>query len=41
MRTPLLRHTQIIRLERILNMLYKPAELAEEIAVNPDTIYRS
>lgn len=41
MRKPLLKHTQIIRLGRILNMLYKPSELAAEIRVNVDTIYRS
>ena len=41
MRQPLLKHTQIIRLGRILNMLYKPSELAAEIGVNIDTIYRS
>lgn len=40
-RQPLLKHTQIIRLSRILNMMYKPAELASEINVTPDTIYRS
>jgi len=41
MRQPHLKHTQIIRLGRILNMMYKPSELAEEIKINPDTIYRS
>jgi len=41
MRKPLLKHTQIIRLGRILNMLYKPSELAAEIGVTTDTIYRS
>lgn len=41
MREPLLKHTQIVRLGRILNMMYKPKELAEEIGVTPDTIYRS
>lgn len=40
-RKPLLKHTQIIRLTRILDMLYKPRELAEEIGVSLDTIYRS
>jgi len=40
-RQPLLKHMQIIRLKRILDMLYKPSELAEEIGVNVDTIYRS
>ncbi len=37
---PLIKHAQIIRIPRLLDMLYKPAELAEEIAVNIDTIYR-
>lgn len=41
MRKPLLKHTQIIRLNRILNMMYKPSELAAEIGVTTDTIYRS
>lgn len=41
MRKPVLKHAQIIRLGRILNMMYKPPELAEEIGVTPDTIYRS
>lgn len=40
-RQPLLKHTQIIRLGRILDMMYKPTELAQEIGVTPDTIYRS
>jgi hypothetical protein len=41
MRTPLLKHTQIIRLARLLDMLYRPAELAAEIGVHVDTVYRS
>jgi hypothetical protein len=40
-RQPLLKHIQIIRLKRILDMLYKPSELAEEIGISTDTIYRS
>jgi hypothetical protein len=40
-RKPLLKHCHVVRLKRILNMLYKPSELAEEIGVTPDTIYRS
>lgn len=40
-RQPVLRHVQIIRLKRILDMFYKPSELAEEIGINVDTIYRS
>ena len=41
MRKPILKHTHIIKLGRILDMLYKPAEIASEIGVNVDTIYRS
>lgn len=40
-RQPLLKHAHIIRLMRLLNMMYKPAEIAEEIGVSVDTIYRS
>ena len=40
-RKPILRHTQIVRLSRLLDMLYHPAEIAEEIGVHPDTVYRS
>jgi hypothetical protein len=40
-RKPILRHTQIVRLSRLLDMLYKPAEIADEIGVHPDTVYRS
>lgn len=41
MRQPLLKHQHIIKLSRLLNMLYKPAEIAEEIGVATDTVYRS
>lgn len=41
MGTPLLRQKQIVKLARLLDMLYKPAEIAEEIGVTPETIYRS
>lgn len=41
MRQPHLKHQHIVKLGRLLNMLYKPAELAEEIGVTQDTIYRS
>ena len=41
MRNPLLKHAQIIRLGRLLDMMYKPSEIAEEIGVTVDTIYRS
>jgi hypothetical protein len=41
MRTPLLKHCHIVKLKRLLNMLYKPAELAEELGIHADTVYRS
>jgi hypothetical protein len=41
MRQPLLKHTHIVKLGRILNMLYKPSEIASEIGVSLDTIVRS
>lgn len=41
MRKPLLKHTHIVKLGRLLNMMYKPSELAEEIGINKDTVYRS
>lgn len=41
MRTPHLKHVQIIRLGRLLDMLYRPAELADEISITVDTVYRS
>lgn len=41
MRTPLLKHCHIVKLGRLMDMLYKPSELAEEIGINVDTIYRS
>ncbi len=37
----MLKHKQIVHLGRLLDMMYKPTELAEEIDVTPDTIYRS
>jgi hypothetical protein len=40
-RQPLLKHQHIVKLTRLLDMLYKPSELAEEIGVATDTIYRS
>lgn len=41
MRQPLLKHTHIVKLGRILDMLYKPSEIAKEIGVTLDTIVRS
>lgn len=38
---PHLTHAQIIRIPRLLDMLYKPSELSEEISVSLDTIYGS
>ncbi|MDL1909683.1 hypothetical protein FBQ81_03165 [Chloroflexi bacterium CFX6] len=40
-RQPLLKHQHIVKLTRLLDMLYKPSEIAEEIGVATDTIYRS
>lgn len=40
-RQPKFRHEQVVKLARLLDMLYKPAEIAEEIGVTPDTVYRS
>lgn len=40
-RQPLLKRTHIIKLGRLLDMMYKPSEIAEEIGVAQDTIYRS
>jgi len=39
-RQPLLKHQHIIKLTRLLDMLYKPSEIANEIGVTQDTIYR-
>lgn len=41
MRTPNLKHQHIVKLSRLLDMMYKPSEIAEEIGVTQDTIYRS
>jgi hypothetical protein len=40
-RQPLLKHAHIIKLSRLLDMMYKPSEIADEIGVNVDTVYRS
>lgn len=40
MRKPLFTHSVIVKLVRLLDMLYMPEELADEIDVNVDTIYR-
>lgn len=39
-RTPLFKRNTIIKLTRLLNMQYKPRELADEIGINADTVYR-
>jgi hypothetical protein len=41
MRQPLLKHMHVVKLGRFLNMLYRPSEIAEEIGVADDTVYRS
>jgi len=41
MKEPRLTHTHIIKLGRLLNMLYKPSELAEELGLAQEIIYRS
>lgn len=41
MRKPKIRRAQIIKLSRLLDMLYKPSELADEIGISDDTVYRS
>ena len=41
MRQPLLKHCHIVKLGRLLDMLYKPSEIAEEIGVVTDTVCRS
>jgi hypothetical protein len=40
-RKPLFTRENIIKLQRLLDMEYKPTELAQEIGVIPDTVYRS
>lgn len=41
MRNPHLKHQHIVKLGRLLDMLYRPSEIAEEIGVTQDTVYRS
>ena len=38
---PRIRRRTIIRLGRILNMMYRPSDLADDLAVSVGTIYRS
>lgn len=41
MSKPRLNRSQYGRLRRLLNMLYKPSELAEETGISVDSLYRS
>jgi hypothetical protein len=38
---PRFTRSNILKLDRLLNMWYKPAEIAEEIGISVDTIYRT
>jgi len=38
---PLLKHTHIVKLARFLDMMYRPSEIAEELGVHKETVYRS
>ncbi|MBI5935674.1 MAG: helix-turn-helix domain-containing protein [Chloroflexi bacterium] len=38
---PLIQRSQLMRLPRLLDMMYRPAELAEELGIHVDTIYRT
>lgn len=38
---PQFRRSHLIRLGRLLDMLYRPAEIADEIGCHVDTVYRS
>jgi hypothetical protein len=40
-RKPKFGRSQMLRLSRLLNMRYTPAEIAREIGVSVDTVYRS
>jgi uncharacterized protein with PIN domain len=40
-RKPLITHSHVVKLGRILNMLYRPGEIGEEIGVTADTVCRS
>jgi hypothetical protein len=40
-RKPKFGRSQMLRLSRLLNMQYTPAEIAREIGVSVDTVYRS
>lgn len=41
MRKPIFKHAQVVKLARLLDMQYKPSELADEIGVTYDTVKRS
>lgn len=40
-RLSIFKHAQIVKLARLMDMLYTPAEIAEEIDVSVDTVKRS
>jgi len=41
MTTPQLTRAKSMRVRRLLNMMYKPAEIAKELGITVDTIHRS
>jgi len=41
MRNPIFKHAQIVKFQRLMNMMYKPSEIADEIGVTYDTVKRS
>jgi len=41
MRSPQLTHARVHKLKRLLNMQYKLTEIAKEIGITTDTLYRS
>lgn len=40
MREPKFERIHLIKLERFLDMMYRPVEIAEEVGVHKDTVYR-
>jgi hypothetical protein len=41
MPVPKLTRTKVLKVRRLLDMMYKPSEIAEELEITTDTIYRS
>jgi phage FluMu protein Com len=41
MKGPIMTKSKALKVSRLLNMLYKPAEIAKELEITVDTIYRS